>query len=200
MTKEKDGPGTHHCTRAGTAAPCPSPQCHARGPAPAPPHSAPRPARVTGRRSAPTILRAAHIPCATPGGPRGLGGGNHPGKQNRWVKITPTWGRTLLGGSSEARPIPSPASARRLSSCPHPHPGLGHFAGSGTLGCGCGQRSWRSQGGGRRGPPRPRPGTAGGRLRWPPPRRAASPGELPDTQSTCLRSCWQLNWNRKFAL
>lgn len=29
---------------------------------------------------------------------------------------------------------------------------------------------------------------------------AASPGELPDTQSTCLRSRWQLNWNRKFAL
>lgn len=139
-------------------------------PRPRAPPSAPRPARVTGRRSAPTVLRAAHIPCATPGGPRGLGSGNHPGKQNRWVKITPTWGRTLLGGSSEARPIPSPASARRLSSCPHPHPGLGHFAGSGTLGCGCGQRSWRSQGGGRRGPPRPRPGTAGGRLRWPPPR------------------------------
>lgn len=190
MTKEKDGPGTHQgiCTRAGTAAPCPSPQCHARGPAP-------RPARVTGRRSAPTVLRAAHIPCATPGGPRGLGSGNHPGKQNRWVKITPTWGRTLLGGSSKARPIPSPASAEAPLLLPPPPPRSGPLRRLWHFGVWVWPEELAEPGWGAARPPQAEAGY--GRREAP---LAASPGELPDTQSTCLRSCWQLNWNRKFAL
>lgn len=50
----------------------------------------------------------------------------------------------------------------------------------------------------RAGPPTQKPG-CGGRG-WQGGSPSCCPGEVMDMQLTCLRLCWQLNWNRKLVL
>lgn len=127
-------------------------------------------------------------------GPRGLGGGHDPRTQNGWGEIT----HTGVGGDGRwaalGRPLQlslQPAPTLPLLLPPawaaSPAPALwGVGVARGANGAGMGVLAR---------PPTRTPGQGGREAPL-----AAPPGELMDTQSTCLWLCWQLNWNRKLAL